>query len=338
MGFFSNFWSFLQSNVLSAVSQITNDIAMAIEPAAITFATLYVTFWGILNITGHIREPVIDGAKRILTLIVILGVALHLWSYNDVLVDLFVTSPQILSAGIFDGNQALTAIDRIWIKGGDIASFLIDEGGLIDGNFGFYLAGFFVYVVVGLVTIWTAYLFCLSIVAVGVLLAIGPIFVLGLMFDTTKRFFEAWIAQLANYALIVIIAAICSKILLLALEQYVDSAISKGAGIKIAEGMQLCVACVFILLIMRQVPVIAAGLASGIALSTYNALSGAINWAAGGSGRTLYQFGRGMHDGMSGLKRSPYMPITRNLGNRAGSAAAKLIPRKQAMGGSIGRI
>ena len=336
MGFFSNFWSFLQSNVLATVSQITSDIATAIEPAAITFATLYVTFWGILNITGHIREPVIDGAKRILTLIVILGVALHLWSYNDVLVDFFVNSPQSLSGAILSGNTAISTIDGIWVNGASVADALLDQGGLFT-DVGFYIAGFVVYLIVGLVTIWTAYLYSLSIVGVGVLLAIGPIFVLGLMFDTTKRFFEAWIAQLSNYALIIIIAAIASKLLLAVLDTYVVNAQKLGAAVTTAEAMQLCLACGFILLIMRQVPVIAAGLASGIALSTYNALSGAINWAAGGSGRTLYQFGRGMHDGISGLKRSPYMPITRNLGNRAGSAAAKLIPRKQAMGGSIGR-
>lgn len=319
MGFFLNFWNFLQANVLNTITTVTSDIAASLQPAAVTFATMYVMLWGYLHLRGSIEEPIMDGAIRIIRLAVILGVALSLWEYNTVLVDFFVTTPSLLSDAILGGNAAMNVVDRVWQQGAGVAESLISQGGILDGNMGFYLAGFAVYLFVGFICVWMAYLYCLSLVAVGFLLAIGPLFILGLMFETTKRFFESWMAQLSNYALIIVIASVAAKILLNALQLYAGDAAAKGAAITIAEGVQLCLASAFILLIMRQVPTIAASLGSGVALGTFNTLSRLLKGAGGGAGRTLYQFGRGVADGRAGEKPSRYQSLTRNLGNRLGS-------------------
>jgi type IV secretion system protein VirB6 len=341
MGFFTTFWTFLQGNVLNTVSAITNNISASLAPAAVTLATIYVMIWGYLHLRGAIEEPIMEGAKRILVLAVILGVVLSLWQYNAVFVDFFITTPNALSGAILNGNNAIATIDGVWVKGGDVASSLIQQGDIFNNHFDFYLAGFAVYLFVGFICVWMAYLFCLSIVAVGILLALGPLFILGLMFEATKRFFEAWVAQLSNYALIIVIAAVAAKLLLNMLDAYATKALALGAGITIADSAELCLACAFVLLIMKQVPSLAAGLASGVALSSYNALSKAINWGAGGAGRSLYQFGRGMGDGRAGEKPSRYQSLTRNLGNRtygAGRAVAnQLSGSGDSTGGKIAR-
>jgi type IV secretion system protein VirB6 len=341
-GFFTNFWNFLQGSVLNTVSAITSDISASLEPAVVTFATIYVMVWGYLHLRGAIEEPIMEAAKRIVMLGIIMGIVLSLWSYNDVFVDFFVNTPQELSSTIISGNTAISTVDGIWLKGGDVAGSLLNEAGIFkDNGIEFYIAGFAVYAIVGIVCIWVAYLFSLSIVGVGILLAIGPLFILGLLFDSTKRFFEAWIAQLSNYALIIVIAAIASKLLLAVLDKYATDAQALGAGVTTAQAMQLCIACGFIGLIMKQVPSIAAGLASGIALSSYNALSRSINWAAGGTGRSLYQFSRGMGDAKAGEKPSRYLSVTRNLGNRtygAGKSLANAVAgNNQTTGGKIAR-
>jgi type IV secretion system protein VirB6 len=318
MGFFLNFWTYLQNNVLSTISTVTSDIAASLQPAAVTIATMYVMAWGYLHFRGQIEEPIMDGAIRIIRLAAIMGVALSLWEYNAVLVDFFVNSPAALSNAILGGNAAMNTVDTVWVKGGGVAESLMKQGGIVNGNIGFYLAGFAVYLFVGLICVWMAYLYCLSLVAVGLLLAIGPLLILGLMFETTKRFFESWMAQLSNYALIIILASVGAKILLNTLQLYADAAAAKGAGVQIAEGIQLCLASGFILLVMRQVPIMATSLGGGVALGTYNTLSRLLKGAGGGAGRTLYQFGRGIADGRAGEKPSRHQSITRNLGNRIG--------------------
>jgi type IV secretion system protein VirB6 len=341
MGFFTTFWTFLQANVLGTVSAITSNISASLSPAAVTLATIYVMIWGYLHLRGAIEEPIMEGAKRIVVLAVILGVVLSLWEYNAVFVDFFITTPQALSGAILNGNNAIAIIDGIWVKGATVGDSLINQAGFFNNNFGFYLAGFAVYLFVGFICVWMAYLFCLSIVAVGILLAIGPLFILGLMFESTKRFFEAWVAQLSNYALIIVVAAVAAKLLLNMLDSYATQALEKGAGITIAESIQLCLACAFVLLIMKQVPSLAAGLASGIALSSYNAMSRAINWGAGGASRSIYQFGRGIGDGRAGEKSSRYQSLTRNLGNRTYGAGGAVVKRlsgsSDSTGGKIAR-
>ncbi|OHX36497.1 hypothetical protein BJL95_12950 [Methylomonas sp. LWB] len=326
----------MQAGVLNTVATVTANLSASIAPAAVTFATMYVMLWGYLHLRGAIEEPIMDGAKRIIQLAVIFAVAIDLWEYNAVFIDFFVTTPDALSNAILGGNAALNTVDGIWVKGASVAEALIDQGGFMSGDVGYYLAGFLVYLCAGAICIWMAYLYCLSLVAVGLLLAVGPLFILGLMFETTKRFFEAWLAQLSNYALIIVIAAVAAKLLLNMLDAYATDAATKGAGIQIAEGIQFCVACVFILIIMKQVPSIAAALGSGVALSTFNALSRLMSRTARSTGGTAYQFTRGVADGRAGHQPSRYQSITRNLGTRLGARRAQQQTQQQT-GGKIAR-
>ncbi|CAA9891713.1 conserved membrane hypothetical protein [Candidatus Methylobacter favarea] len=333
MGFFLQFWTYLQENVLGTVGEVTANIASSIAPVAVTFATMYVMVWGYLHLRGAIEEPIMDGAKRIIQLAVIFAVAIDLWEYNAVFIDFFVSTPAALSNAIIGGNVAITAVDNIWKDGSTVAESLMTQGGIMNGNFDFYIAGFAVYLFVGAICIWIAYLYYLSLVAVGLLLAVGPLPILGLMFATTKRFFEAWIAQLATYALLIIIASVAAKILLGMLNTYATTAAALGAGITVAESIQLCLVSGFILIIMRQVPTIAASLGSGVALGTFNVLSRLLKGAGGSAGRTLYEFSRGVADGRAGEKPSRYQSLTRNIGNRLGSRSQ----RSAQTGGKIAR-
>lgn len=337
MGFFMSLYNFIQTSVLSLVSTTTSNISTSISPAAVTFATIYVMIWGYLHLRGAIEEPINEGAKRIVVLGVILAMVLQLWEYNAVFIDFFINTPTALSGAILGGNSAMTVVDGIWLKGGSVADSLIDQGGILDGNFGFYLAGAIVYVLTGFICVYMTYLFVLSLIAVGILLAFGPLFILGLLFDATKRFFEAWIAQLSNYALIIILASLASKLMLNYLDSYATQASNLGAGVTIADSAQFCLACGFTLLIMKQVPHIAAGLGSGVALGTYGALSRAIHWGTGSTSRSLYQMSRGVGDAYNKQDPSRYLSTTRNLTNRVTRPLFNRFSKSGSTGGAVKR-
>src|SRR5262249_11056549 len=135
------------------------------------------------------------------------------------------------------------------------------------------VAGYLVYIVMGLTCLYTMFLIGLSKIAVAVLLALGPLFIIGLFFDTTKRFFEAWVAQLVNYALISVLAVAVAALMLSALKKFAADTAALGAGIKIADAIDMLLLAVMVFLVMRQVMPMAAGLASGIALSTHGVVS-----------------------------------------------------------------
>src|ERR1700691_1489361 len=100
MGFFETFWTWLNEQLASYIGTNTALIAQALQPAIVTVATVYVMVWGYLQLTGRIEEPFIEGLKRLITLAVVLGAALHLWLYNSVIVDTFYQAPVQLAAAV----------------------------------------------------------------------------------------------------------------------------------------------------------------------------------------------------------------------------------------------
>ncbi|HEX2493437.1 MAG TPA: type IV secretion system protein [Steroidobacter sp.] len=310
MGFFGEFGNWLNGILLVYIATNTARVAALIEPAVATLAVLYTIVWGYLQLTGKIEEPFLAGIKRIVVLVIVIGGAVRLWMYNELIVDTFFIAPANLAGMIVGAFDQVGVVDAILASGADAASLLIQRGGLLDGNIAFYLAGFLVHVVIGATVVYTAFLLTLSRIALSVLLAIGPLFIALLLFDSTRRFFEAWIAQLANYALIAILTVMVAALMLHVVSETAADVIGRGGDILIADGIRLCVAAGLTFLVMRQVMPMAAGLASGLALSTFGAVSAAVGWGLGTAKRTTGQLLKGLAD----RETSRWDSLSRKLG------------------------
>ena len=273
MGFFAEFSAWLNTLLGTYVTEQTARVAAAIEPAFLILASLYVLAWGILQATGQIDEPLLEGIQRIARIALILGIGLHLWIYQELIVDTMFNAPNQLAALMIGAPDSVTIVDQIIFQGGDAAAALIQKGGILDGNFSYYLAGFIVYALVGLASIYTIFLLSLAKVALSILLALGPLFIATLLFDVSRRFFQAWVAQLANFALIAILVSLVVGLFMHLLTAVTAQAAGQGTAIDIAAGVKVCFAAGLIFLILRQVMPMASGLASGVALSTANVLS-----------------------------------------------------------------
>ncbi len=278
MGFFATFWAWLNGELTNYIGSNTSVVAAALEPAIVTLATVYVMVWGYLQLTGRVEEPLTAGLKRLVTLAVVLGAALHLWLYNSLIVDTFYRAPAQLAAVVVGTTDPVTTLDVIWSRGGAVAGFLWNNGGMFSGDFGYYVAGAVVWVLIGLLCVYTMFLVALSSVALAVLLALGPLFISLLLFDTTRRFFEAWLAQLANYALITILTVLVAALLLQVVESYAQQTAARGAAIVTVDALDMVLVAVLVFLLLRQVMPIASALAGGIALSTFGIASRFVHW------------------------------------------------------------
>jgi len=257
----------------SYIGATTTKVAAALEPAVVTFATVYVMVWGYLHLTGRIEEPFVAGLKRLVTLAVVLGAALHLWLYNSLIVDTFYQAPSQLAAAIVGTTDTVATIDAIWDRGGTVAGYLFSNGGLFGNELGYYIAGVIVWLLVGLLCVYTMFLIALSSIALSVLLALGPLFVAALLFERTRRLFDAWIAQLTNYSLITVLTVLVSALMLQIVESYAKQTAARGSGISTVDTLNMLLVVTLVFLVMRQVMPIAAGLASGVALSSLGAVS-----------------------------------------------------------------
>jgi len=278
MGFFQTFWSWLNAQLASYIGDNTARVANALEPAVVTFATLYVVMWGYLHLAGGIEQPLVVGLKRIATLAIVLGVGLRLWLYNSVIVDTFYRAPSQLAASVVGAADPVTVVDVIWDRGGAVADVLWNKGGVFGGDFGYYIAGAVVWGLIGLLCVYTMFLISLSSIALAVLLALGPLFIPMILFDRTKRLFDAWLAQLTTYALITIMTVLVAALLLQLVQSYAAQTAARGSAILTVDALNMVLMSVLVFLLMRQVMPIAAGLGGGVALSSFGTVSRALRW------------------------------------------------------------
>jgi type IV secretion system protein VirB6 len=276
MGFFATFWAWLNGQLATYIGDNTARLASVLEPAMVTMATVYVMAWGYLHLTGKIDEPVTTGLKRILMVALILGVGLRLWLYNTLIVDTFYRAPAQLAAAMVGSADPVGTIDTIWESGGAVAGILWTKAAS-SWSVGFYIAGAVVWCLVGMLCVYAMFLIALSTIALAVLLALGPLFVATLLFDATKRLFAAWIAQLANYALITVLTVMVSALLLQVVQSYATQTAARGAAIFTVDAVNMVLIAVLVFLVLRQVMPIASALTGGASLNSFGLMSRAID-------------------------------------------------------------
>ena len=281
MGFFQTFWVWLNGALGSYIGATVARVASLLEPALVVLAAVYVMGWGVLMLTGRIEEPVGVGLKRIAKLVLVFGVGVHLWLYNTLIVNTFYEAPAQFAAEVVGASDPVATLDAIWSQGGEVAGRLFDKGSVWGGDVGFYIAGAVVWLLVGLLCVYTMFLLALSSVALSVLLALGPVFIVLLLFDATRSFFTAWIAQLANYALITILTVMVAALLLHLVAVYAQQTAALGSAVDTVDALDMLLVTTLVFLFMQQVMPVASGLAGGIALSTQGMMSRALH--AGGS-------------------------------------------------------
>lgn len=276
MGFFTTFWTWLNGQLAAYIGDNTARLAAVLEPAVVTLATVYVMAWGYLHLTGRIEEPFVTGLRRIAVLALVLAAALRLWLYNTLIVDTFYNAPSQLAAAVIGAADPVGTIDTIWQQGGTVAGYLWSKAGFGISGVGFSIAGAVIWILMGALCVYAMFLIALSSIALAVLLALGPLFVVALLFDGTRRFFSAWIAQLANYALITILTVMIAALLLKVVQSYAAQTAALGAAILTVDALNMLLISVLVFLILRQVMPIASALAGGLSLSSFGVFSNSI--------------------------------------------------------------
>ncbi len=270
--FFQTFWLWLTERLAAFISSRAAEMASAIEPVAAVLATIYVMAWGYLHLRGRIDEPIMEAAVRVLRLAVVFGVGLHLWLYHALMTEIFFRGPDELAARLVGAATPIMTVDTIWASGALVAATLWDKGSVLSGDIGFYIAGVAVYILIGFCCVYTLFLLSLAKIAVSVLLAIGPLFIVLTLFESTRRYFDTWIQELANYALVSVVTVMVSALLLDFVKAYAEQTAARGEALVTVDALNLALAAGLVTLVLRQVLPIAARLAGGFGLSTFGSV------------------------------------------------------------------
>jgi len=266
----------------ASVTYINNGVVKvsdAIKDPAFTLLGCYILLWGLSHILGLIREPIVDATKRFIKVGFIFGIAFSAATYNSYIVETVTKFPEELSM-IVVGNtspSSVSTVNYIYEETWEIGQRFWDLGGLT--NIGYCFIAIIIWAFACLLSAYSAFLIILSKVALAILIALGPLFIISVLFETTKRFFESWISTLANYAILAVLVASTNAFIIKVFKSAVRAA-NTGDLDQVSSAAPIVITSLISCLILSQLMQIASSVAGGISLSTMGAFRGAMGAGA----------------------------------------------------------
>lgn len=269
--------------------------------------TLYIILYGMFVLKGTIQEPLMDFVFKCMKIVIITLLATSSAEYNLYVKDLFFeTLPNEIASALNTSPPEVNSFDSI-------LQTSIDKGlelwGAAPWDFGIVYYAILTILIFFTGTAVAIIGFVISFyakVALTLVLVLGPVFVALALFDSTRRFTEGWLGQLANFVILqVLVSAVGSLLLasMISLAKGIVAGNDPATAAVTFSAITLCSAFIF-----YQLPGIASSLAAGGAALSYgfgpkrDVRTGAPVTAAGGAyagakwvgGQASYWAGRGV--------------------------------------------
>jgi type IV secretion system protein VirB6 len=244
------------------VSEGTSNIAEWVTGPLTAAVTLYVVFYGYLVLRGTIQDPILEFATRAIKLAIIVTLVKNAGEYQTYVSDVFfnVLPHEIAQALNTGSTPSASTFDSLLDRGQKSATEIWSRASWL-GDITTGLAGMMV-IVVSFLVAGIGYVVSLyARLALAIILAIGPIFVALAMFQTTRRFTEAWIGQLANFVILQVLVVAVGALLISCLDS-TFTAINAYSDV-LMRPSALCATGIAALYVFWQLPHIASALASG---------------------------------------------------------------------------
>lgn len=293
----------------SATATYVNDISTkmiaTITPVLSVGLTVGFLFYSLAVIRGTVQMPVSDLLWRCFRIGVIVSIATAGGLYQSSIADVIVSTPDALAQALVGSDAVNTSsaggvLDTTAGKAFDVAAKQWEKASVFSKQGIMYVAYSCMIIIstAVLVSIGGAFLI-MAKVAIAILVGIGPLFIFMLLWQPTQRFFEVWVAQLLNYALLTVLTSVLFLFLMGIYGNYMGdikpdsntmNAIYALAGALVITGISA--------LILLQLPSIAGGLSGGLGLG-YMREASAARRMTGSTGQTNAKTGQ--REGRSGV-------------------------------------
>lgn len=276
MDLFQGLFELVDDSLDTYITSTAGDVIAYITPIFTSLLIVWVAIWGYMMMFGKASEPLQDGVFRILRIGFIMALGLTVGTYMDIVVDVLAHGPEKIASVVTGApggaTGAATILDTLFLRVFDVADQAWDKAGVMTGNPGMYLVAAFILIAGIAVTIVIAFLLLVSKIATTALLAIGPLFIIGLLFNATQRFFEAWLAQVINFGLMLVLGSAIGRMILELSQTFMDRMEGSGDLSNMWAAAVLVAFFALCGLFLKQVPAMASALGGGVALATQGAL------------------------------------------------------------------
>lgn len=268
----------LDNATLTYVVSASGRIIKNFTPLAISGIGLFITLYGYLIISGRVQEPFSDFIYTCVKIIIISALALNAITYMDWVVSAINGLQSGLASALSYSNPSADVyqtLDNSLEKGFVVMQKFVELAQsesftnlgkilFLYFNAGVMAFGTIVLLITGGVIVLTATLM------LKIMLAIGPVFIMCLMWPVTAKFFDAWFAQVMTYVLkIVFVAVVIAFAISIfnALVSTIDPNKMMHGGEMLTITLEVMIASFLLYKIILEVSSMASGLAGGIASS-----------------------------------------------------------------------
>jgi type IV secretion system protein VirB6 len=294
-GLFSYLGEYIDGALNVFVTTVSSNLSIAITPLVTTGFTIYILMYGLAVMRHEVSEPVSAFMGKALKIGLILGFALGSGLYQSEIV----AGVKALESGLVNvvapnsiGTDVYGMLDAFDAKTSDMALTIVSRGMALLPFNGWMdmIVGLVVFVANSVLLIVCGGFIVMAKVATGLILGLGPIFIACLAFPPTAKFFDAWVAKVLNYLLLVVILAFNIALTIKLCDDYVTRAMASlltSSTNQLGDAFGMVVLYGSLLFVIYQSPQIASGLAGGAALSgggILGKLMGGSTKSGGGSG------------------------------------------------------
>ena len=285
----------LFAHVDSATANFVTDISTAaiatVTPVLAPALALGFVLYGLAVIQGMVQTPIGEFLRRSFFIAVVVSVASLGGIYQSTFADAIQTTPDALAGALIpDGDDATTAaalVDHAAQTGFDRSGEAFEHAGVfVDNGIVFALIGLVILLATAaLVAVGGAFLL-LAKLALALLVGLGPLFVLALLFAPTRRLFTAWAAQVLTYGLLLVLFAAVFGLMMRLFGDYLASMTMDGSQNMAYALGGVVVLAVAMVMVLLQLPSLAAALGGGVGLGTYHEWR-TVRGLAGSPGRVI---------------------------------------------------
>jgi len=278
----SQVFQFIGESVTNATDAFVTPAAASLiasmQAVAVIGVAIYILINGLQIALGMVQTPLLTFFSNTMKYVVVMSIALSASTYGSFVQGFF----EGLESGLADalnvgGTEATTiyqVLDNTLSKGGELVnqSFrMADDAGMfnIGSAAGWMICGVIIAIGVTLISVLGAAAVIVAKLALAIMFAVGPFFILLLLFPITARFFDSWFSQVMNFTLLVVIVAVIMSFSVAIMDAFLDGATLDGDGESnpIMVAIEIAALTLVLGFVLIQSYGMAAGLAGGMAMA-----------------------------------------------------------------------
>jgi type IV secretion system protein VirB6 len=250
-------------------------IADSIQPLAHSFFIIAVTWYGYVLLHGKVSDPIAESAANIIKWAFFMTLATDSVTYGEIIVDALFNWPQYM-AGALNGSGSTSTtnmIDDTLSTGLTLTSQAWQTASI--SNIGGYIIASILFVFTVAVTGIAAVIIIGSKITLTLNLTLGPLFILMMMFNATRRFFEQWISTCLTEGFTIVLASMAASLIFKfyakTFEAAANSASASDGVVTLGAITAPTIVGIVAIFLLLRIPSVAGSLGGGVSASSANA-------------------------------------------------------------------